>query len=176
MGVHHKKYFECDKLMEEWWLNDEGDYHREDGPALIKYFSNRAIQLERWYLDGKTHRDNDLPAEIEYAEDGTILSQYWVINAQYHRYGGPAILINDCYGNIIQKCWLINNRYHREDGPAMVNYLLDRSIIYDYYLNDNKITDFVKKIFGYVPDELTKDQAVLLKLSIPCDFYNKYVR
>jgi adenosylmethionine-8-amino-7-oxononanoate aminotransferase len=63
-----KVYPDGDKF---WFLN--GEYHREDGPA-IEY----ADGTNFWYLNGKSHRE-DGPA-IEYA-DGT---KSWYLND--HRY------------------------------------------------------------------------------------------
>jgi hypothetical protein len=53
-----------------WYLN--GEYHREDGPAV-----ERADGTKVWYLNGKHHRE-DGPA-IEYA-DG---SKYWYLRGEF---------------------------------------------------------------------------------------------
>ena len=52
-----------------WILN--GDYHREDGPAV-----ERAKGSKFWYLNGKLHRE-DGPA-VEY-DDGT---KYWYLHGE----------------------------------------------------------------------------------------------
>lgn len=61
-----------------WYLN--GDYHRENGPAIIYDDGSKF-----WYLNGEPHRE-DGPA-IEYF-DG---SKYWYLNGQRHREDGPAV-------------------------------------------------------------------------------------
>ena len=61
-----------------WILN--GDYHREDGPAV-----ERSDGTKEWWLNGERHRE-DGPA-IEWS-DG---SKYWCLNDKYHREDGPAI-------------------------------------------------------------------------------------
>ena len=61
-----------------WTLN--GQYHREDGPAI-----EEPDGTKRWYLRGNLHRE-DGPA-IE-RPDG---SKFWSLNGQYHREDGPAI-------------------------------------------------------------------------------------
>ena len=52
-----------------WILN--GDYHREDGPAV-----ERSKGSKFWYLNGKLHRE-DGPA-VEY-DDGT---KYWYLHGE----------------------------------------------------------------------------------------------
>ena len=84
-----------------WYLN--GEYHREDGPA-IEYASG----TKYWYLNDKLHRE-DGPA-IEYA-DG---SKSWYLNDKVHREDGPAIE----YANGT-KYWYLDDKLHREDGPAI---------------------------------------------------------
>jgi len=61
-----------------WYRN--GEYHREDGPA-IEY----ADGTKFWILNGEYHRE-DGPA-IEYA-DG---AKGWILNGEYHREDGPAM-------------------------------------------------------------------------------------
>jgi hypothetical protein len=60
-----------DLLGNEYWYNDNGDRHREDGPAIERCNGDRF-----WYLNGKLHRENG--AAIEYA-DG---HKSWWINGQ----------------------------------------------------------------------------------------------
>lgn len=58
----------------------DGQYHREDGPA-IEFIDGASL----WYFKGSPHRA-DGPASIW--EDG---SRYWYINGGLHREDGPAI-------------------------------------------------------------------------------------
>ena len=110
-----------------WYLN--GQYHREDGPALELYDGSRY-----WYLNGKRHRDDGPALELDdgtkywylngklHREDGPAIeessgSRYWFLNGQRHREDGPAI--EWCEGS---KFWFLNGQKHREDGPAMELY------------------------------------------------------
>ena len=65
-----------------WYLN--GQYHREDGPA-IEY----ADGAKKWYLNGKHHRE-DGPA-CEYPDD----EKHWCFNGKRHREDGPAVEYDD---------------------------------------------------------------------------------
>jgi hypothetical protein len=71
MSVSFKEYTirEYTNGTKKWFLN--GNYHREDGPA-IEYSDGS----KEWYLNGKWHRE-DGPA-IEYA-DGY---KHWFINGK----------------------------------------------------------------------------------------------
>ena len=75
-----------------WLLN--GEYHREDGPAIENANGTRC-----WYLNGKYHRE-DGPA-VEYP-DG---SKMWYLNGKYHREDGPAIEHPDG-----EKLWFLNDK------------------------------------------------------------------
>ena len=85
------------------YYNDEGQKHREDGPA-IEYVNGG----KQWWLDGKLHRENG-PA-VEYF-DG---DKYWYLNGKNHREDGPAIE----YANGAKE-WFFKGERHREDGPAV---------------------------------------------------------
>ena len=85
------------------YFNNNGKYHRTDGPA-VEY----ANGIKEWYLNGKLHR-TDGPA-IE-RPDGT---KYWYLNGKTHRTDGPAVE----YANGIKEWW-VNGKLHRTDGPAI---------------------------------------------------------
>jgi hypothetical protein len=91
------------------YYNDNGNLHRDDGPAE-EYLDGE----KRWYNNGIPHRE-DGPA-VEYV-DGT---KFWYKNGKYHREDGPAIewsdgnkqyfyegkLIKDCYSDEYLKKWI----------------------------------------------------------------------
>ena len=81
------------------WYNKDGQYHREDGPAV-----EWADGDKFWCINGQFHRE-DGPA-IEYAS-GT---KQWWINDQLHREDGPAIE----YANG-GKSWWINDEELTEE-------------------------------------------------------------
>ena len=87
----------CDNGDRKWFLN--GEYHREDGPA-IEFISG----YKAWYLNGEFHRE-DGPA-VEWC-DG---DKYWYLNGKFHREDGPAI--EWANGG---KEWYINGKYLTEE-------------------------------------------------------------
>jgi hypothetical protein len=87
-------YANGDKL---WRLN--GEFHREDGPALE--YSNGG---KHWLLNGKYHRE-DGPA-IDFING----DKCWYLNGKLHREDGPAIdFING------DKCWYLNDESLTEE-------------------------------------------------------------
>lgn len=62
------------------WKNEDGKFHREDGPAIE--WNN---EYKAWWFKGKLHRE-DGPA-IEH-KDG---SKFWWVDGNRHRLDGPAI-------------------------------------------------------------------------------------
>jgi hypothetical protein len=85
------------------WFNEQGNLHREDGPAF-----ECSNGRKEWYLNGNLHRE-DGPA-IEYP-DG---DKEWYLNGERHREDGPAIEFANG-----DKHWCLNGKRHREDGPAV---------------------------------------------------------
>jgi hypothetical protein len=83
---------EIDEYGDKVWRNEQGQLHREDGPAI-----EWANGGKYWYLNGKRHRE-DGPA-LEYI-DG---SKSWYLNGQLHREDGPAV--EYAYGD---KYWYLN--------------------------------------------------------------------
>jgi len=69
-----------DEDGDEVWVQD-GEYHREDGPAVIWTDGSQF-----WYQNGKIHRDNG-PAIISSNGD-----ESWYKNGDLHREDGPAVI------------------------------------------------------------------------------------
>jgi hypothetical protein len=103
------------------WYNEQGQRHREDGPAI-----DCANGDKEWFLNGTLHRE-DGPA-IEWA-DG---AKSWFLNGTLHREDGPAV--EWANGD---KYWYLNDKLHREDGPAMEWMNGDKS----WYINGKELTE-----------------------------------
>ena len=63
------------------WNNEEGQHHREDGPAVVWDDGD-----EEWWQYGKLHR-LDGPAMIS----KSVGYKYWYMDGKRHRVDGPAI-------------------------------------------------------------------------------------
>ena len=83
----------------------DGQYHREDGPA-VKW----ADGTEFYLLNGEFHRE-DGPA-VKYA-DG---SEFYYIDGQYHREDGPAVK----YADGKEEYWLNNKQYSKEEFDKII--------------------------------------------------------
>ena len=93
-----------------YWLDNDGELHRDDGPALILPADpDFPIEETWWVIHGKVHR-----------EDGPAITDqhgyFWCRDNYYHRDGGPAV---ELYQG--GKAWYRHGQYHREDGPALYN-------------------------------------------------------
>ena len=84
------------------WVNEEGELHRLDGPAV-----EWADGSKEWLVNDERHR-LDGPA-CEYA-DG---QREWRVHDKLHRLDGPAVEYADG-----SKEWFVNGERHRLDGPA----------------------------------------------------------
>jgi len=85
---------------QEWWRH--GEFHREDGPAIIK-----PDGTEMWCLYGEFHRE-DGPAII--FPDGT---ETWYRFGKRHREDGPAAIFPDG----TEMWYQYGKRFYRKDGP-----------------------------------------------------------
>jgi hypothetical protein len=63
------------------WENEQGEYHREDGPAIE---CNNGDKF--WYINGKLHRDDGPAIKLNNAR------KTWCINGKIHRLNGPAAI------------------------------------------------------------------------------------
>ena len=89
---------EIDKDGTIRYYNEQGQLHREDGPA-VEYIDGTKV----WFLNDKRHRE-DGPA-IEYASGTKV----WFLNDKRHREDGPAIEWSDG-----DKYWWINDMEYSE--------------------------------------------------------------
>lgn len=62
-------YDENSNICYEYYLDEEGLLHREDGPAWIEYDPAGDLYLEMYLINGDCHRE-DGPAVIYYYEEG----------------------------------------------------------------------------------------------------------
>jgi hypothetical protein len=99
------------------YLLDNGQLHREDGPAVIYKDGSR-----RWYQNDQLHR-TDGPA----VED---LDGYraWHFKGLLHREDGPALLDGDGF-----QAWYKHGLLHRTNGPAIIDDDDDGTI--EYFLD-----------------------------------------
>jgi hypothetical protein len=102
MKEQPKKHVEDNSTVK--WLLSNGDYHREDGPAIIW-----ADGSKEWYRYDKKHRE-DGPAVI-WADGYTS----WYTNDKRHRNDGPAVTDRAGY-----RAWFYYDKRHRLDGPAVI--------------------------------------------------------
>jgi len=109
------------------WYNQNGQYHRLDGPAIEWCSGDR-----EWYVNGEKHR-LDGPA-VEWSNG----SYYWYKNGKRHCLSGPAVRVG---GGTIK--WYINNTRLTEkkwsDHPDRINYLIQQNL--NLILNDPMIKD-----------------------------------
>jgi len=108
-----------DHYHNTYYINGLGQYHRDDGPAIILKSSKKQPHgkqktpikngTQEWYVNGLLHR-TDGPAVIR--EDG---HKEWRVNGQRHRVDGPAV--EHPNGDFD---WWLNGELHRTDGPAVI--------------------------------------------------------
>lgn len=114
-----------DNEIVEHWRDRLGQFHRLDGPAII-----RPNIVEKWWYHGVLHR-LDGPAILQ--ADGY---EHWIKYGTTHRIDGPAMI----YSNGDQH-WLQNGLFHRMDGPAIIW----ANGHEEWLIKNNDITDSLKE-------------------------------
>ena len=118
--------YTTDKRGTKRWVNDEGEQHRLDGPAVEHpdgtnewWVNNKLHRVggpaleyasgsKEWYQDGEYHRDDGPARDLRNGH------KEWYKHGRRHRVGGPAV--EDVNGD---REWYIDDKRHREDGPAV---------------------------------------------------------
>lgn len=97
-------------LKNKEWYDENGNLHRDSGPAKINYRYNEEIDdcyiaSKYWYNHGiLVHYSIYTNYEIP------IRDRYYNAKGQYHREGGPAIITYDDCGEIIEEQYYINGK------------------------------------------------------------------
>jgi len=113
-GDYHREngpavvYLDGDK---EWFV--KGERHREDGPAI----DYPQYGHKEWWIWGERHREDGPAMEFVKAPGDESINTHkeWWIGGERHRKGRPAIEYNDGGEE-----WYIEGKLHREDGPALI--------------------------------------------------------
>lgn len=156
----------------DYWLNiremykQDGERHREDGPAFSWYYDDNRPSSQEWYIHGIKHRE-DGPAEIKYYPNGELKSEAWLINGSLYREDGPASIEYFPDGTVAKEDWSpadtrldadlpsitlyypsgVKERdiwrgdgthWHRLNGPAVVDYSETGKIKRETWMINNK--------------------------------------
>ena len=162
-----KIYNENGTLKQEYWLNEDSMFHREDGPAIINYDLYGKVHEEHWYINGKCHRE-DGPATISYYTNGKIQEEYWRIDGELHREDGPAHKEYLDSGKQISEYWFLKGLMTREDGPSFVMYSRVGKTDILWIINgidvSDEVNEWIKK--HNIPDwsEWSNKEKALFKL------------
>lgn len=168
-GVNYNKngpslitYYLDRTIQYEYYTNERGEVHRNNGPAVIKYFSCGRKEYEKWYENGKLHNNNG-PSVIEYFTSNRKKCEKWYKNGEPHNDNGPA-LIDYLYreeqwfqnglnhdpspnqaaviiyyenNNKKQEIFYSNGQIHRAKGPSIISYSYNGKVIEEYYCKNN---------------------------------------
>jgi hypothetical protein len=141
--------YSVDTYGNKRWVNKNGLYNREDGPAIEYSYGTK-----EWWINGKLHRENKPAIECFNGD------KYWYKNDKLHREDGPAMEYANGFkayylnGEKVEEKDLPMNKkeewpkceidqfgskmwknkeglYHRENGPAVENINGDK----EWYVN-----------------------------------------
>ena len=77
----NKLMFEKGKLKSKIYLNQEGYYNRNGGPAVTTYYRNEKVKAQYWCKDDNYHRE-DGPAKIFYDYEGRVTGKLYYCNGK----------------------------------------------------------------------------------------------
>jgi len=91
---------------DSYWVDEDDNYHREDGPAVIYHGGHGWYhEAEAWYKHGELHREGG-PAVV--GQDG---AKFWYRDGQRHREDGPAVIRPDG----TEEWWLNDEEVPKEE-------------------------------------------------------------
>ena len=75
---HLVTYYNYDRIRSDSWFDENGRYHRVDGPAHTEYFDTDVpcVYREDYYIHGQLHRD-DGPCCRVWNLMGTLCYEQW---------------------------------------------------------------------------------------------------
>jgi antitoxin component YwqK of YwqJK toxin-antitoxin module len=122
---------------QEWYVH--GIKHRDDGPAKITYYPLGTLKSEKWYINGSLYRENG-PAQIEYFPDGTVESEYWRPSGVRFDADLPSRILYYSSGVVEREIWHGDETsWHRINGPAVVYYFETGVIKRELWMINNKL-------------------------------------
>lgn len=107
---NYKRFTGMNDFINEWWINDGGEFHNEDGLAHTICFPDGLIYSEKFYINGLCHRE-DGPSHIIYYKDGSARAEEYSIEGMYHRLYGPAITWYHHNGSVQLEQFFRNGTY-----------------------------------------------------------------
>lgn len=120
-------YFNNGSIRSEAYYQN-GDFHREDGPALIGYYQDGTPQLIEYWINGKKHNPNG-PAYTLYYENGNKQYEGYMQNGKYHNLNGPALFNYDEDGTSTDCTYFIHNQQYDtslEYRMGLINFLFKK--------------------------------------------------
>lgn len=146
----NKYYYPRGELLSVEYIED-GQIHRNDGPAIVIYHKNGEIHYEAYFYKNKRHR-SDGPAFQSWDENGkNLIKEYWE-NGYLHHTTGPAAIHRDDKGEILcVEYWEKGKLKNREgwnfyfnvhfDDPNDIHCNRRTRLIRSLYIISNQILD-----------------------------------
>ena len=78
MSKIKKSYHDNGIIYSETYYNENNEYHREDGPAIIKYDSNGKLGSKEYWEHGKRHRKNGPAIELYNNEEELLYFEFFI--------------------------------------------------------------------------------------------------
>jgi hypothetical protein len=104
------------------WLNDEGQIHREDGPAIIEYDEEYLIRVELWVINGVFPIfEDDRPQVITYYKSGNVHERIWCAQTTVTLANLPR-----------REPWQLYKQHH-DIHPAVIRYFHHGTIWHEYW-------------------------------------------
>lgn len=99
-----RAFYTSGALRSVSWLQD-GQFHRERGPAIIEYHPQGHIICQRWYYNGLRHCTTG-PALI--STRTCCMVEKWYNNDVLHRLNGPAVIIrcDTRHHRLVEQTWI----------------------------------------------------------------------
>jgi hypothetical protein len=104
-----REYYSGGNPEYEEFLNSDGKWHNEAGPARRRWYANGQIGHEAYYLNGKQHNEHG-PAYLYWYANGQIATELYYLNGERHNAAGPAVRWWHEDGKLRREVYWLNNK------------------------------------------------------------------
>ena len=134
------EHYENGQIQSIKSINEEGQYHNPNGPAIQRWFENGQEECREYWIDGKYH-DPHGPTYQEWYKNGQEKCREYRVEGRLHNSEGPALQI--WHENGQEKCreYWFNGERHNPNGPARQEwYDNGREMYREYRLKGVRLT------------------------------------
>jgi antitoxin component YwqK of YwqJK toxin-antitoxin module len=105
-----REFWDNGNIRKEEFRNQNGNWHKEDGPACRRWYENGQLEFEEYRWNGKLHNESG-PAFRQWRENGKLDIEYYYQNGKWHNAAGPACRYWYANGQLESEAYYLNGKW-----------------------------------------------------------------